>query len=83
MTLETKAVGKPENLWIDRNQTEYSWATHEPKGITRGNVWMKSETTASQTVDGVKSSPEMEVHDANHLHKNGFYKVNKIALWLM
>lgn len=83
MTLEIKAVEKSENLWIDRNQTEYSWVAHEPKGIARENVWMKTETTASQTVDGVKSSSEMEVHDADCLHRNGFYKVNKIALWLM
>lgn len=83
MTLEIKAVGKPEKLWIDRNQTEYYWAAHDPKEITSENVWMKTETTANQTVGGVKSSPETEVHGVDCLHKNEFYKANKIALWLM
>lgn len=70
MTLEIKAVRKPENLQIDKNQTEYSWAAHKPKGITIENVWMKTKTTTNQTVGDVKGSSETGVHSADCLRKN-------------
>lgn len=56
MTLKIKAVGKAENLQIDRNQTEHSWTAHEYKVITRENVWMymKTKPQQSKTMDNSK-----------------------------